>query len=941
MADGKVEYEVRADLSKLDGDLSQAQAKVVKSAEQTADKQEKAENKSVKAVKDGEKDKVEAVEKANGKVENSTNETEKKRTNIVSKAAQKIKNHIKEAAQKSSEEIDKQSQNSEKAIGGANDKIIASVGKAVAAIGGISAAIAGVKSAIGSVVGLDKGTNQIAAALGLTAEEAEKYKSTIKEIYADNFGESFEDISHTIALLKQQMKGLGDDELKGATEAAYMLADVYDIDIAEGIRGANSLVNKFGISAEEAYNLMAQGAEKGLNQNGDLADQIAEYATYYSQLGFSAQDAFNMMQTAAENGVYQIDKINDAMKEFGIRSIDGSETTAKGFQALGLDAEKLGKAFSDGGETAKEAFNIVINALADMDDSVAQDAAGVALFGTQWEDLGADAVLSLANVNSEIDTTRDKLTEIGEIKYDDLGSMLETLKRKFELMLQPLGEQLIPIIIEAVEELTPVVESIIPSLIDFLPVVTGIIKALLPIISDVLKFIVQFKDILAPLAIGLGAAKLAMNAFTLACNANPIMIAVGAVAALVAGIASLISTANSCTAEVEALRTSHEQLQQSIDNSLATQEAENAMLRDKADRYEDLRTQANLTAAEEAELKDLADELQQKLGNNCEVVNSLTHEYNDLTGAVEQYITAQNAKVKLQAYENAATQAYQDDLKLKQEKKKIEEQLAYVGNPFDARTVLDANNENYWGAAVVTYSLVKRQQLQNSLASIEEQQADNQAIRDQYDQLYSEGFKTNTPDLSAMSDSERVTYYRNLSQKNNGSGTTTSGGGDTKPDYTYTAPTTSGTGTSSSSTSSSSAASTAKSSGATASSGNSGNTINITSFIPTVWDSAEAANAKLKAGGVAASLVGNSKSGKLIEGLSSTSAAKTATAQDLADATLNDVVSAIKDLKITQEKMQYTLDVTLKTDNYTLAKATVKGINAITKATGKSPLTTT
>lgn len=50
------------------------------------------------------------------------------------------------------------------------------------------------------------------------------------------------------------------------------------------------------------------------------------------------------------------------------------------------------------------------------------------------------------------------------------------------------------------------------------------------------------------------------------------------------------------------------------------------------------------------------------------------------------------------------------------------------------------------------------------------------------------------------------------------------------------------------------------------------------------------------------------------------------------------MVSELKKLKTAQEKMQYTLDVTLKTNDYTLAKATVKGIKKIQKQTGKSPL---
>lgn len=111
--------------------------------------------------------------------------------------------------------------------------------------------------------------------------------------------------------------------------------------------------------------------------------------------------------------------------------------------------------------------------------------------------------------------------------------------------------------------------------------------------------------------------------------------------------------------------------------------------------------------------------------------------------------------------------------------------------------------------------------------------------------------------------------------------------------------------------------------------------INITSYIPTVWDDVSTANAKLAAG-IGASKVGNSKSGKIISGLSS--ASKVSSSAEKADATLNDVVSELKNLKTAQEKMQYTLDVTLKTNDYTLAKATVKGIKKIQKQTGKSPL---
>ena len=46
---------------------------------------------------------------------------------------------------------------------------------------------------------------------------------------------------------------------------------------------------------EEAYTYIANGAQQGLNQNQDLADQVAEYSVYYSEMGLTVDDMFKMM----------------------------------------------------------------------------------------------------------------------------------------------------------------------------------------------------------------------------------------------------------------------------------------------------------------------------------------------------------------------------------------------------------------------------------------------------------------------------------------------------------------------------------------------------------------------------------------------------------------------------------------------------------------------
>lgn len=82
------------------------------------------------------------------------------------------------------------------------------------------------------------------------------------------------------------------------------------------------------------------------------------------------------------------------------------------------------------------------------------------------------------------------------------------------------------------------------------------------------------------------------------------------------------------------------------------------MLKDKVKRYDELRTAVSLTSDEQKELSTLAQELQSVLGDEVTVVDQLTGKYNDLTDAVDTYVQKKTASVKLSAYEQEATEAY-------------------------------------------------------------------------------------------------------------------------------------------------------------------------------------------------------------------------------------------------------------------------------------------
>ena len=292
---------------------------------------------------------------------------------------------------------------------------------------------------------------QFAAATGTATEEMGKYKDMINNVYKNNFGESINDVAEAMATVNQNMSYLDDSALQRCTEYAYTLSDTFGYDVAESTRAADTLIKNYGVSAREAFNLITQGAQSGMDYSGEMIDSIDEYSVQFKKLGLDAEDMFSIFANGAQNGAFNLDKVGDAVKEFSIRAIDGSDTTKQGFEALGMDAAKMAERFGAGGDSAKEAFNEVIKGLAEMDDPVAQSAAGVNLFGTMWEDLGPQVITSMSTASDAIDKSKESVEELVNVKYDTLSGALGGLWRTIQVdVLQPIGNQLIPYVTKGI-----------------------------------------------------------------------------------------------------------------------------------------------------------------------------------------------------------------------------------------------------------------------------------------------------------------------------------------------------------------------------------------------------------------------------------------------------------------------------------------------------------
>lgn len=510
--DGEVIFDVRANLEKLPKDLNDAKTSTKKAAEQMESD-----------ITDSMEHAAKETKTSTGKITDAMEDVE---TGAVSagKAVEKIDadpldtlgdqsvetgeslQQVADSAESASGQINQVADSSSKATGmmgklssaasgiGKGLSTVASAGAAVAsAVGG--AAVATGAFAVNSAVDMDKALNGLAASTGASTDEMEEYETVLKKVYANNYGENFQSIADTMAVVRQQMTGISDTDMQTLTEAAFAFEDISGYSPEESLRAANSLMNQFGVTAEEAYNLMVQGQQQGLDFSGELLDSINEYAPQFEKMGFSAEDMFNIFKSGAESGAFNLDKIGDAVKENAIRVIDLSESTTNAFTALGLDASQMASEFGAGGETAEKAFQKVMVGLQSIEDPVKRNQIGTALWGTMWEDLGETVILSSADMTDSFDQTADSVKKVQDVKYDDLGSMFEGLKRSVEMLVLPLGEELIPLLSDLIQDALPVIEDVLPDVIDlfgeFLEPVLGLAKEALPALTDLLTMLMD------------------------------------------------------------------------------------------------------------------------------------------------------------------------------------------------------------------------------------------------------------------------------------------------------------------------------------------------------------------------------------------------------------------------------------------------------------------
>lgn len=605
---------------------------------------------------------AETEEKANAiNLESARNEMSKTETS-VDKVGDSFKNLENKSNKTDLSKVKKEMDD----VKSSADNLKSAVGDALKEATATATAIGGaVTGAIVSANGEQKALNSLQAQAGLTAEKMTKYKDVLEDVYKGNFGESQEEVANVLALIKQTTNETNPSKLKDMTENLFTLRDAYDYDFVETLRAANMLMEQFGVTGDEAFNLIAQGSQKGLNKNGDLLDTINEYSVHYKQLGYDANEFFNSLENGSSAGTFSVDKLGDAMKEFGIRSKDTASSTTEGFELIGLDADKMREKFSKGGDSAKSATSEVLKALFKMDDKVKQNQAGVDLFGTMWEDLGIDGVKALMKVNGSADKTKNTMKKIKDIKYDDVEADWASLGRTVQTdVINPIGKSLFPEVKKLCKFTSKHTDDIIPTLKQIGVLTTAIWsgKKATKIVTEIKNLWGAYKSLKA----ATDAAKISQEGLNTAQKANLWGLVAGLVVGAIGEIWAFSEANDSAKQSQEELNEAQEKAKEEIKelkdaNDEYVQSKKNAAseVENEFDYYNDLWKElqgivdqnGKVKKGYEDRAKFITNELSRVTGDEITWNGNVIQSYKDLKGSIDDALESKKALAMLSALE--------------------------------------------------------------------------------------------------------------------------------------------------------------------------------------------------------------------------------------------------------------------------------------------------
>lgn len=225
--------------------------------------------------------------------------------------------------------------------------------------------------------------------------------------------------------LTQQFTGKSGDDLKAFRNEVQAVADSFNADFRETLIATNALSKQFGISANEALQLVKDGFLAGGDANGEFLDTLKEYPAYFKEAGISADQFVAIVAQTNKMGIFS-DKGVDAIKEANLRLREMTTATAAALDGIGISSEQVQKDLQTGTKTTFDVIQDVSAKLAELPDNAATVGAAIAdIFGGPGEDAGLQYLRTLKDISTNMDEVKGKAGVLAQLQEEQLQSQIE------------------------------------------------------------------------------------------------------------------------------------------------------------------------------------------------------------------------------------------------------------------------------------------------------------------------------------------------------------------------------------------------------------------------------------------------------------------------------------------------------------------------------------
>ncbi|MDH6351930.1 phage tail tape measure protein [Brevibacillus sp. 1238] len=405
------------------------------------------------------------------------------------------------------------------------------------ATAGGAAITAGLSVAAVAANSMDQALRMLQANVGATDERMVSMSETVKELYATGLVEAPLEAAESYGKLRQLLEGT-DEQIGAIAEGVLSLekASFGKLDQDGIARALDMMQGQWATDPIKGLDMITVAYQRVGDKAEDLLDTIWEYSPQFKEAGISAERMMGMFVAGADKA-FNFDKLGDAFKEgFGIRLNKALDENALGALEEIFGEKKLFEMLDKikaGGKEAENAILAITAGIASIKDQKLQDNVLGNVFGTQYEDMGRETLMSMLNAGPLEDFAGTTSEIVGQVTNE-----WQAMANEMQLAIEPVGESVLDVVKPIVSSLAWIAKGI-GNFTKEHPFITKVAVSFLMIVA-VLALLVGpllfLAGIWMPVSAGFATMTAAMTGFGIASISAlwPILLVIAAVIALIA-----------------------------------------------------------------------------------------------------------------------------------------------------------------------------------------------------------------------------------------------------------------------------------------------------------------------------------------------------------------------------------------------------------------------